>query len=225
MSADYKPPDREAEANGMRRGKKKKKEKKAVEQMSQFVEVGFSELMKVEDPIPLNTRVTIKFDPPRAPEEFHSTKRVDGVKAEAVAPGAPREEMGYYWGYSVRTAGSLSAVLTECEFEGGYDVTIGTSERGKPLRDVVGANAPERNKKVLKGYNHLLLIFGGVGGLEVAVKNDEELDKMGVKSPEGLFDFWIDLCPGQGSRTIRTEEAIWLGLMGLRDVVTDREQS
>lgn len=62
-------------------------------------------------------------------------------------------------------------------------------------------------------------MFGGVAGLEVAVRADEELMGMGVTEPEGLFDYWVDLCPGQGSRTIRTEEAVWIGLMGLRGVV------
>lgn len=67
----------------------------------------------------------------------------------------------------------------------------------------------------------MLIIFGGVAGLEAAVKVDQELAGLGVKSPEKLFDFWVNLCEGQGSRTIRTEEAVWLGLMGLKEVVLD----
>ena len=68
----------------------------------------------------------------------------------------------------------------------------------------------------------MLIVFGGVAGLEVAVDADPELVQMGVKEPQKLFDHWINLCPGQGSRTIRTEEAVWLGLMGLRDVVLNK---
>jgi len=71
----------------------------------------------------------------------------------------------------------------------------------------------------IPNFKHLLIVFGGVAGLEVAVRADEELMGMGVTEPEGLFDYWVDLCPGQGSRTIRTEEAVWIGLMGLRGVV------
>lgn len=37
-----------------------------------------------------------------------------------------------------------------------------------------------------------------------------------------MFDAWVDLCPGQGSRTIRAEEALWIGLMGLRGYVERR---
>ena len=68
----------------------------------------------------------------------------------------------------------------------------------------------------------MLIVFGGVAGLEAAVKADEELVGMGVREPEKLFEWWVNLCPDQGSRTIRSEEAVWLGLMGLRDVVLER---
>jgi len=30
-----------------------------------------------------------------------------------------------------------------------------------------------------------------------------------------LFDTWVNLVPSQGSRTIRTEEAVWIGLTTL----------
>ena len=42
---------------------------------------------------------------------------------------------------------------------------------------------------------------------------------VGLEGPEKLFDYWVDLCPGQGSRTIRTDEALWIGLMGVRGLV------
>ncbi len=42
---------------------------------------------------------------------------------------------------------------------------------------------------------------------------------IGEKNVKELFDAWVNVLPGQGSRTIRTEEAIWLGLMGLRPFV------
>lgn len=66
----------------------------------------------------------------------------------------------------------------------------------------------------------MLVVFGGVGGLEVASKADSELGAKGINAENvsDLFDHWINVLPGQGSRTIRTEEAVWLGLMGLRDL-------
>lgn len=165
--------------------------------------------------IPPNTRVTVKFKDVENPEIVPGRE----LLADAVAPSAPREEAGYYWGYSVRAAGSLSAVLTECPFDGGYDLTFGTSERGIPLPIFNGTSSGQPS---IPEFNHMLVVFGGVAGLEVAVKADEELEQLGVKSPEALFDHWVNLCPGQGSRTIRTEEAVWLGLMGLRGLVLNR---
>ncbi len=33
---------------------------------------------------------------------------------------------------------------------------------------------------------------------------------------QALFDLYLNLCPGQGSRTIRTEEALLVGLAALQ---------
>lgn len=180
-----------------------------------YVETGLPMRVFVPASIPPNMRVTVKFNGVEGPEEVPGNE----VLADAVAPSAPREEAGYYWGYSVRSAKSLSAVLTECTFDGGYDLTIGTSERGVPVSSLNDASS---TSNLVPKFTHLLVVFGGVAGLEVAVKADEGLKKLSVESPDALFDHWVNLCPGQGSRTIRTEEAIWLGLMGLRDLVLSR---
>ena len=178
-----------------------------------YVETGLRTRVFVSAVIAPETRVTVKFRDEEKPEEIPGNE----LLAEAVAPSAPREEAGYYWGYSVRSASCLSAVLTECPFDGGYDLTIGTSERGVPVSSLDSAKRSKSH--AIPEFAHMMLVFGGVAGLEVAVKADKVLEDMGVKSPEALFDHWVNLCPGQGSRTIRTEEAVWLGLMGLRDVV------
>ena len=162
--------------------------------------------------IPLNTRVTMKFlDRPGSPD-----KQATAPSAVAVAPSTPREEGGYYWGYTVRKASCISSVFTESPFDEGYDLTFGTSERGTPISKLA---SPAANDPQIPEFEHMLVVFGGVAGLEAAFKTDEELKSKAVLKPEKLFDFWINLCPGQGSRTIRTEEAVWIGLMGLRDVV------
>lgn len=170
-----------------------------------LVDVGLSNSVTVSDEIPPGTRVTV-----------HLT---DDHWAETVSPSAPREEKGYYWGFTVRQCNSLSNVLTECPFDGGYDITIGTSERGAPLSEVI--TEPRFSKPAELGFQHVLLVFGGVAGLEKAAKNDQELQNMGIteKNVNELFDAWVNVLPGQGSRTIRTEEAIWLGLMGFRPFI------
>lgn len=62
---------------------------------------------------------------------------------------------------------------------------------------------------MLKGFSrlstssrHLLVVFGGLQGLEASVDADQNLD---VTDPSVLFDFYLNTCPDQGSRTIRTE--------------------
>ena len=182
-----------------------------------FVEAGLRIPITIEEQIPENTRVTLKFRP--GAEEANKDVNKEVIPADPVGPDEPREDSGYYWGFNVRKAGSLSDVFTECAYEGGYDVTIGTSERGGSLETIYS----EEEGRMPKKFKHLLIVFGGVAGLEVAVKNDEELQKLGVVEAKDVFDKWINVCPGQGSRTIRTEEAVWIGLMGLRRLVFNNE--
>lgn len=180
-----------------------------------FVEAGLRIPVTVPGvQIPASARVTLKFTPEAEAAARDAAAEV--ILAEAVAPDEPREEGGYYWGYKVRRATCLSDVFTECGFDGGYDVTIGTSERGQDVETVYGEDEQGVGK-----FKHLLIAFGGVAGLEVAVKNDGELKKLGVTEAKDVFDRWINVCPGQGSRTIRTEEAVWIGLMGLRRLVVN----
>ena len=214
--------------NGPERKKRKKQRRSegahgvdAATEIETLVDAGFASPVTIPSvSISASTRVTLKFPNPvgpTGPENFQNTP----MTADAVAPSAPREQDGYYWGYSVRSCISLSTVLTEAPFEGGYDLTIGTSERGIPVSNLLHPRDSSSLPPV-PTYSHMLIIFGGTAGLEPAVEADPELVAMGLKGPEKLFDYWINLCPGQGSRTIRTEEAVWLGLMGLREVVLSK---
>ena len=171
------------------------------------MDVGLSDPYLIRDvQIPQKARVTVRLD--------QGTK-----EAEAGSPAAPREEKGYYWGYSVRRCSTLSDVFTECPYDGGYDLSFGMSERGEQLHQALERDMPQ--------YQHMLVVLGGVAGLETAARNDTELMKRGVTGAKvgELFDHWVNLLPGQGSRTIRTEEAIWCGLMGLQQVVQRRTLS
>jgi methyltransferase len=174
------------------------------------VDVGLPEQYLMKDvQIPAKTRVTAKLG--------------DDGTATPVSPGAPREEQGYYWGYTPRQAGSLSAVFTECTFDGGYDLCIGTSERGEDLEKVLSSlnTNPTKSRKEIPHYTHLLITFGGPTGLETAWRNDPDL--AGKGKVRDLCDLYVNVLPGQGSRTIRTEEAVWIGLMGLQRVITSRK--
>lgn len=185
-------------------------------------------------------RVTLQFESEKEPRGWPhlSAEQILELPAKVVPASVPRTNDGYYWGYDVRMAPSISAVLTECPYrdadkpedEQGYDCVVGTSERGVPLSSILPETSSKRNQKhdddttakLPRKFKHLLLVFGGVQGLEPAVANDPEIDLPKDRAHE-LFDHWVNLVPGQGSRTIRTEEAVWLGLMGLRDYVMANE--
>lgn len=174
-----------------------------------YVDCGLTEQVLARGvQLPENTRLTLRLND-------------DQSEAEAVSPAAPREEAGYYWGYHIREASCLSAVFTECAYDGGYDLSIGTSERGQHVSKV---SAEILNDEARQEWKHMIIVFGGVKGLEEAAKNDNDLVRMGIgKANVGeLFDYWVNLLPAQGSRTIRTEEALWMGLMATRGLVDGR---
>lgn len=181
-----------------------------------LVECGLGQKVKIPDEVEeANTRVTLEL-----PEKRPSKTSVP-ITGDAVAPETPREQAGYYWGYSVRQAASLGSIFTECPFDNGYDVSIGTSERGSPLSSILDPASPTY---VAPAWKHLMLVFGGVTGLETALRADADLQAAEVTNAEEVFDCWINLVPGQGSRTIRTEEAVWVGLTSLRQLVEGRRQ-
>ena len=92
-------------------------EKTAATAGSCHVYTGLRKELKLDMEVPPGTRLTVRM--PGA-----GSKSV----AKAVAPREPREVAGLYWGYQVPMAPSLAAVWAECPHEGGYDVSIGTSE-------------------------------------------------------------------------------------------------
>ncbi|RAR08027.1 ring finger domain-containing protein [Stemphylium lycopersici] len=182
-------------------------------------------------PIEQGMRTTVRFSDADAPPNWpHLTSQdCDNISATACAASLPREEGGYYWGYTVRRAASLGAVFSECEYSGGYDMSIGTSERGQSVYSLFsGANDKPSSTsssgvdttpvKAPSSFKHLLIVFGGQAGIEPAVASDPELTSKGLDkgSAHMLFDAWVNLVPRQGSRTIRTEEAVTIGLAALK---------
>ncbi|CAL1567745.1 unnamed protein product [Knipowitschia caucasica] len=160
-----------------------------------FVNCGMRRDVRIDKPLQSGLRVTVKLNKKQSEES-------KVYKGTVVAPHVPRTEGGLYWGYTVRLASCLSAVFTESPYKDGYDLTIGTSERGRSL-----------DQTPLTPFKHLLVVFGGVQGLEASLDADQNLD---VTDPSVLFDLYLNTCPGQGSRTIRTEEAMLISMACLR---------
>ncbi|CAL7940704.1 unnamed protein product [Xylocopa violacea] len=160
------------------------------------VNVGLFNDVCVDKVLTTGLRVTVKI-----PKDQPNPKKLKGF---VVPPDVPRSDTGIYWGYSVRLAKNLTEVLTQCPYKGGYDLTIGTSDKGNSIDDI-------KSKSI--NYHHALIVFGGLCGLEAAVENDPNLN---VDDPSLIFHQYLNTCPEQGSRTIRTEEAILISLAELR---------
>lgn len=64
-------------------------------------------------------------------------------------------------------------------------------------------------------------MFGGLQGLEAALENDPTLN---ADDPELLFDYYLNTLPNQGSKTIRTEEAVLISLSALRPKLKPEEK-
>ncbi|VDM95518.1 unnamed protein product [Thelazia callipaeda] len=160
-------------------------------------DIGLYKEVQINEEVTLEpgTRVTVKVS-----NMYSERKRYRGC---LVTSQQIKEEAGIYWGYHVRIASSLSDALNSEK----YDVIIGTSERGKPASQF---EMPVSDK------NRVLLVFGGLEGLEAAMKAD---DSIKFSNPEELFEYYLNVVPGQGSRTIRTEEAIPIALAALRSAI------
>ncbi len=88
---------------------------------------------------------------------------------------------------------------------GGYDLTVGTSERGEQ-KSSCELSFPK--------FNHGLIVFGGPQGLEYCLQNDPWRGRHAEPSP--FFQRYLNTCHDQGSRTIRTEEAILISMAFLQ---------
>ncbi|XP_046738655.1 putative methyltransferase C9orf114 homolog [Diprion similis] len=161
------------------------------------VNVGLLNDVTIDKVLASGLRVTVKI-----PAEQKNPKKLKGI---VVPPSMPRAHTGIYWGYSVRIANNLTQVITDSPYKEGYDLTIGTSDKGTSVDDIASNSL---------AYNHVLIVFGGLTGLEAALEADPLLNE---DDPSILFDKYLNVCPEQGSRTIRTEEAVLLSLGELRN--------
>jgi len=162
-----------------------------------WVNIGLKSECLVSTSLKPGLRVTV-----RLPEGYSWDKVIKGT---IVSPAEPRTEGGLYWGYTTRLASTLTQVFTGCPHKGGYDIMIGTSEKGTDVEEAE-----------IKNFKNLLIVFGGVAGLEAALEADDKLD---ANDPAELFDIYVNVCPNQGSRTIRTEEAVLVTMASLRSKI------
>uniref|UniRef100_A0A8C0G7W9 28S rRNA (uridine-N(3))-methyltransferase n=1 Tax=Chelonoidis abingdonii TaxID=106734 RepID=A0A8C0G7W9_CHEAB len=165
-----------------------------------FVNCGMRKEVQIDRQLESGLRVTVQLDKQQNPDSKTQ-------KGTVVSSTHPRTVSGLYWGYNVRLASCLSAVFAECPFKEGYDLSIGTSERGTCV-----------DQATLPSFSHILIVFGGLQGLEAGVDGDPNLEST---DPSVLFDLYLNTCPSQGSRTIRTEEAVLISLSALRPCIDE----
>lgn len=163
------------------------------------VDVGLSKNVVVEQVLEAGQRVTVAMGDSR-------NVGTECVK-QVVTSMSPREEMGLYWGYKVRYASNLSYVFKDSPYKDGYDHIIGTSEHGLVVNS---------SELIIPAFRHLLIAFGGLAGLEETIEEDKALKG---KNPHDVFDSYLNICPLQGSRTIRTEEAVFISLQFFQEPI------
>lgn len=144
-----------------------------------YVNIGLLNDCLVDKILTPGLRVTVKLEPD---QDLKSKK----IRGKIVSPLQPRLETGVYWGYTVRIAKTFSDIFTKSVYANGYDLTVGTSDKGTNIHSV--------ESKSMK-FNHALVVYGGVLGLGAALENDEDLN---VDDPSLLFDEYINVAPNQG---------------------------
>lgn len=164
-----------------------------------LVDVGLSKNVLIDKVLEPGVRVTVAMG---------TNRNLDAdLPRQVVSSSKPREEVGKYWGYKVRYASSISSVIRDGPYKGGYDHLIGTSEHGQFLKS---------SELTLPSFRHLLIAFGGLAGLEESIEEDNKLKGRNARE---IFDSYLNTCPNQGSRTIRTEEAIFISLQYFQEPI------
>ena len=193
-----------------------------------LVNVGLRSEVVIERFLKAGVRTTVQLEPTSGRQHGASSSSRGGPqqygRGTPVSPNTPRETYGIYWGYQTRVAKSLGEVFSSCPYfdnDGGYDLFVGHSEKHGSSALVEGDADPSDPSFVpfsLPPFRHMLFVFGGSGGIETAVDADERLDIAG-RDADTLFDLYLRLQPEQspmsGSRTLRSEEALSIGLTKL----------
>eukprot|EP01071_Lankesteria_metandrocarpae_P008471 Lankesteria_metandrocarpae@DN4971_c0_g1_i1.p1 len=210
------------------------------------VDCGLEQAVVIDSALPLNTRVTLKMPrkelftqgrakarvvSPRSPQRTcglywgytvryepslssllgskpFKAKRSDGSSSKAVPTGD--EDSANVTEAIQNTAGTVTGKSGTTAQAVGYDLLVGTSDKGRMADDAEYTLADGQT------FEHLLIVFGGVAGLEECVRLDPAFHERGIHTPQQLFSDYINICRHQGSRTMRTEEAMIATLTLLR---------
>ena len=136
-----------------------------------------------------------------APTETRATVRLDSIGQELGGELVDRSKISIYWGYRVRAEKTRLGAILEKEQ---YDLKIGTSRYGQQLKD-----AWSEITEFLRNEVTMMIAFGSPRlGLREILLGER-------KTPEDVFDFYVNMIPNQKTLTVRTEEAVGLTLATL----------
>jgi len=166
---------------------KKKSEKKVGSDKSAWVDIGIDSPVRLEAPsrkVRTGERVNVRIFSRRP------------IQAKLVT----KDEIPMYWGYRTAVEDSLSGALEKISEEGA--LIIATPRQGKLLDNTHLAQIGDRTKQ----SNNTAVVFGSPRqGIETILANEGS----------ELSDFHCEVLntiPGQGTATVRTEEAVWATL-------------
>lgn len=166
---------------------KKKSEKKVGSDKSAWVDIGIDSPVRLEAPsrkVRTGERVNVRIFSRRP------------IQAKLVT----KDEIPMYWGYRTAVEDSLSGALEKISEEGA--LIIATSRQGTLLNNTYLAQIGDRTKQ----SNNTAVVFGSPRqGIETILANEGS----------ELSDFHCEVLntiPGQGTATVRTEEAVWATL-------------
>ena len=146
------------------------------------LDVGLESFVECQGTLSVGTRVTVKLT------------SIDKLACELV----DRTKISIYWGYQVRAQKTALGTILEKEK---YDLRIGTSRYGQPLKDVWS-----KLLNSLSNEGTVMIAFGSPkAGLREILQREE-------KKPEDVFDAYVNMVPNQETLTVRTEEAVALSL-------------
>jgi len=129
------------------------------------------------------------------------TVRVTELGKHPKAALANRKEIKTYWGYRVTALNLSFGQLLKNRV---FDLVVATSRRGVPLREV-----KDELVRRWKSSRRTLVTFGAPtqGLYEIVARERLNLDE--------VVHFIINTVPGQGTETVRTEEAVYASLAAL----------
>ncbi|GLI67552.1 hypothetical protein VaNZ11_011779, partial [Volvox africanus] len=119
-----------------------------------YVDVGLDRMVWIEHELPQLTRLTVHLGDLEPETRFMAAYSETMIVGKAVPPSLPREQLGLYWGYTVRVALGLKRVFKDSAV-GQYDLTIGSSPSGADTDPL---------EIVLPVFKHALVVFGGGSG-------------------------------------------------------------